>query len=148
MLGLLDVLDHELAYLAGHDLGPWVSWHLLLLHPEAFVRGDESHHRRSLPRLVRSLAVRRRVVRRDRAAESVRPVAAAPVHQQRMKEEHVAGLHLYVHPRVEVDVLEGEEAGVHVLPIRFAVPAELAAVAPGDDGKTCLLYTSPSPRDA
>ena len=71
VLGLLDVLDHELAFLAGHDHGSWVSWHLPLLHPEAFVRRDESHHRRSLTRLVRSFAIRRRVVRRDRAAESV-----------------------------------------------------------------------------
>ncbi len=38
VLGLLDALGHERAYLAGHDLGSWVSWHLLIFHPERFER--------------------------------------------------------------------------------------------------------------
>lgn len=36
VLGLLDALGHESACLAGHDLGAWVAWHLVILHPERF----------------------------------------------------------------------------------------------------------------
>lgn len=34
VLGLIDALGRERAYLAGHDLGAWVAWHLAILHPE------------------------------------------------------------------------------------------------------------------
>ncbi len=34
ILGLLDALGHESAFLAGHDLGAFVAWHLVILHPE------------------------------------------------------------------------------------------------------------------
>jgi len=36
IVGLLDALGHDRAFLAGHDLGAWVSWHLLIFHPERF----------------------------------------------------------------------------------------------------------------
>jgi pimeloyl-ACP methyl ester carboxylesterase len=36
IVGLLDALGYEKSFLAGHDLGAWVSWHLLIFHPERF----------------------------------------------------------------------------------------------------------------
>ena len=38
IVGLLDALGHESAFLAGHDLGARVSWHLLIFHPDRFRR--------------------------------------------------------------------------------------------------------------
>ena len=36
ILGLLDALGHERAYLAGHDVGAGLAWRLLIFHPERF----------------------------------------------------------------------------------------------------------------
>jgi pimeloyl-ACP methyl ester carboxylesterase len=38
IVGMLDALGYESAYLAGHDVGAWVAWHLLIFHPERFRR--------------------------------------------------------------------------------------------------------------
>src|SRR3990172_5332790 len=38
VLGLLDAFGYETAFLAGHDLGAWVAWHLVIFHPERFRR--------------------------------------------------------------------------------------------------------------
>lgn len=52
ILGLLDARGYRNAFLAGHDLGAWVAWHLVLLHPErirAAVIFNANHPQAELP---------------------------------------------------------------------------------------------------
>jgi pimeloyl-ACP methyl ester carboxylesterase len=52
IIGLLDALGHERAFLAGHDVGAAVAWRLLVFHPERFTKAVifNSNHPQAEPR--------------------------------------------------------------------------------------------------
>lgn len=79
------------------------------------------------------------VVDGDSAAKVFGAVVTGAVDQQGVEEEGVAGVHLEVHPQVDLDALGPEEQEVLVLPVGVVVLQELAGVGARDDHQAAVL---------